>query len=138
MVQSSEKPGTATDLVSQAGDRAHGVADWLDKREPSDLLREVRSFAQQRPAAFLLGAALAGVAAGRLTRGVVAARSDDSSAADSNVSLSMQQRQLPGSAPNLAIESGTYPTTPGFTPTPADVRVGYGDVPVGYGDGVAP
>jgi len=79
MAQNSENGGTASDLVGQAGDRAHGVADWLDQREPGDLFGEVRSFAQQRPGAFLLGAAVAGIVAGRLTRGAVAAHSDDSS-----------------------------------------------------------
>jgi len=47
------------------------VADWLSEREPADLLEEARSLARRRPGAFLVGAALAGVIIGRLTRGVV-------------------------------------------------------------------
>lgn len=75
----TEGGGVATDLVSQAGERAHGVADWLDQRQPGDLVGELRSFARQRPGTFLVGAAVAGVLAGRLTRGAVAAHSADSS-----------------------------------------------------------
>jgi hypothetical protein len=71
--------GVAQELVSQAGDRARSVADWLDGREPGELLDELRSFARRRPGTFLIGATLAGVVAGRLTRGVVASHSEDSS-----------------------------------------------------------
>jgi hypothetical protein len=58
-------------VARQAADRADRVADWLGEREPGDLVEEVRSLARRRPGAFLLGAALAGVVVGRLTRGVV-------------------------------------------------------------------
>lgn len=75
--------GVAHELVSQAGDRARGIADWLDGREPNELLDELRSFARRRPGTFLLGATLAGVAAGRLTRGVVASHTEDSSSPQS-------------------------------------------------------
>ncbi len=80
MAQGSEQPGPATDLVSQAGSRAHSAASWLDEREPAQLVDEVRAFARRRPAAFIVGALAAGVVAGRLTRGAVAARQDDSDA----------------------------------------------------------
>lgn len=82
MAKSSEQGGVATDLVRQAADRTHGAADWLDRREPEDLLEELRRFAGRRPGAFLLGALAAGVVAGRLTRGAVAAHSDDSAGND--------------------------------------------------------
>lgn len=69
--------GTAIDLATQARDRARSAADWLDGREPDDLLDELRKAGRNRPGAFLLTAALAGVLAGRLTRGVVAEHTDD-------------------------------------------------------------
>lgn len=53
-------------------------ADRLQNREPAELLDEVRSFARRKPGLFLLGAAAAGVLAGRLTRGIQAAHSDSS------------------------------------------------------------
>jgi hypothetical protein len=79
MAQSGQG-GVATDLVSQAADRTHGVASWLDGREPEDLLEELRRFARRRPGAFLAGALAAGVLAGHLTRGAVAAHTDDDQA----------------------------------------------------------
>jgi hypothetical protein len=77
MSERSEQSGLAGDVVGQAGERAHSVASWLDAREPGDLVDEVRTFARRRPGAFLLGGLAAGVVAGRLTRGAVAAHSDD-------------------------------------------------------------
>ena len=76
---SGETPtGPAADLVAQAGDKAQELATWLQSREPGDLLVEARNFARRRPGAFILGAAVAGILAGRLTTGVVAAHKDAS------------------------------------------------------------
>jgi hypothetical protein len=78
MADNSENPGAATDLTRQAADRAHSMAGWLDSRQPSELLDDVKDFAQRRPGAFLAAAAAVGFVAGRLTRGLADdARSDD-------------------------------------------------------------
>lgn len=77
MAQRSDVGGPGSDLVGQAGQRAGSVADWLDAREPGQLVEEVRRYARRSPGTFVLGALAAGVLAGRLTRGVVAAHSDD-------------------------------------------------------------
>lgn len=66
------RSGVAGDIVQQASSRAHDVASWLERREPADLLQEVQDFTRRRPGAFLLGAAFAGLAVGRLTRGLAA------------------------------------------------------------------
>ena len=81
MVDGSEQTpsGPAADLVRQAGDKVEELAGWLQSREPGDLVDEVRAFARRKPGVFLLGAAVAGVVAGRLTTGVVAAHKDASS-----------------------------------------------------------
>ena len=71
--------GPAADLVRQAGDKVEEIAGWIQAREPGDLVDELRSFARRKPGVFLLGAALAGVVAGRLTTGVVAAHKEESS-----------------------------------------------------------
>jgi hypothetical protein len=71
--------GPAADLVRQAGDKVEEIAGWLQNREPGDLVNEVRAFARRKPGVFLLGAALAGVVAGRLTTGVVAAHKEGDS-----------------------------------------------------------
>lgn len=73
----SDNEGVAVELAVQARDRARDAADWLDGREPSAVLDELRNFGRQRPGAFLLGAAVAGVVAGRLTRGVAAVHTED-------------------------------------------------------------
>jgi hypothetical protein len=70
MSQNSEGSGTATNLVSQAADKASSVAGWLENRDPGSLLDECKRFARQRPGAFLAIAAGAGLLAGRLTRGL--------------------------------------------------------------------
>ena len=76
----SQEPGMATDLVKQASGRAHDAASWLESREPGSLVSELQGFARQRPGAFLALAAAAGLAAGRLGRGVKDASSDADSA----------------------------------------------------------
>ena len=86
----------------------------------SDL--EVRNFARRRPGAFLIGAAVAGLAAGRLTRGLKDRTSDH------------QQRSQPG--PGRGTVSGVpatpqvgsgaaYPglAEPGYPAPPADPAV---------------
>jgi hypothetical protein len=71
MAGSGAQQGTVSEVSRQVADRADRLADWVGEREPGDLLEEVRSFARRRPGVFLAGAALAGVAVGRLTRGAV-------------------------------------------------------------------
>jgi hypothetical protein len=69
-------PGPARDLLQQASSTVENFASMLQNREPAQLLDDVRSFARRKPGLFLLGAAAAGVLAGRLTSGVKAAHSD--------------------------------------------------------------
>jgi hypothetical protein len=73
---SSGAPGPARDLLQQASGMVDDFAHKLQTRDPGELLDDVRSFARRKPGLFLLGAAAAGVLAGRLTRGVTAAHSD--------------------------------------------------------------
>jgi ElaB/YqjD/DUF883 family membrane-anchored ribosome-binding protein len=75
---SSGAPGPARDLLQQASGMVENFASKLQNREPAELLDEVRSFARRKPGMFLLGAAVAGVLAGRMTSGVKAAHSDSS------------------------------------------------------------
>lgn len=68
MADKSEEQGMATDLVHQTSDRVQHVADWLEQREPGQVVEDVRDFARRHPGTFLTGAAIAGVLAGRMTR----------------------------------------------------------------------
>lgn len=76
MASNAEGGGIATDLTRQVGRRLDRAATWLQDREPSDVLDEVRSFARRQPAVFLVGAGVAGLVVGRLARGIVASRSE--------------------------------------------------------------
>jgi ElaB/YqjD/DUF883 family membrane-anchored ribosome-binding protein len=109
-------PGPARDLVEQGTAKVEEFAGWLQNREPAELLDEIRSFARRRPGTFLLGAALAGVVAGRLTSGVKAAHSD------TGTSGTTGQHHAPA----------TYTQTNYVDPTPA--YSGYSETTTGYAD----
>lgn len=141
MAERSDGGGMATDLVSQAGDRVHSVAEWLGQREPGDLLQELRTFARQRPGTFLLGAAVAGVLAGRLTRGVVATHSEDGGDSGNGHSSYGQTSYNTGStgSPSYGAQGSDLPggTTGGYGfANPGELGDGYSTPPVvGYGPG---
>lgn len=73
MADQGNGSGIGTELARQAAGRLHGLGDYVQRHRPGDLLDDVRAFARRRPGTFLLAAAGAGVAAGRLTRGATAA-----------------------------------------------------------------
>jgi hypothetical protein len=77
MAAKGGQSGPATQLAQEAAERVRGVASWLDQREPGDLLNGVREFARRHPGTFLVGAAAAGMVAGRLTRGLTSAAGPD-------------------------------------------------------------
>jgi hypothetical protein len=99
MSQKADGEGLAPEIARQAAERTRGVASWLDEREPGALVEEVRRFARRKPGAFLAGAAIAGVLAGRLTRGAVAAASDDSSGDSSGSNGAPAVRPMPTPPP---------------------------------------
>ncbi len=70
MAKGSTEQGVAADLAREAADRTRAIAAWLEDREPGQLVDEVKSFARERPGAFLGIAAAAGVLVGRLGRGL--------------------------------------------------------------------
>jgi len=73
MASKSEDSGPMTGLAQEASRRVGEISHWLNNHEPADLLDEVKRFARRRPVTFLALAAAAGVVAGRVTRGAVAA-----------------------------------------------------------------
>lgn len=77
MTHHDGEAGVATDLARRGRGYAQSAADFLDAREPGDLVGELRGFARRRPGAFLAGALVAGIVAGRLTRGVKASTGND-------------------------------------------------------------
>jgi len=91
MARASDQPGVATDLVRQAAERSASVATWLENRDPGSLLTEVKSFARQRPGAFLLAAAGAGILAGRLSRSLSAGAPEQSANGSTGTASPTQQ-----------------------------------------------
>src|SRR6478752_5589642 len=77
MAESSQNPGVATDLVRQLSGRLATVGTWLEARDPGSVLAEVKGYARRKPGTFMLGAAIAGVVIGRLTRALAANASDE-------------------------------------------------------------
>jgi uncharacterized phage infection (PIP) family protein YhgE len=132
--------GPVGDLTRQAADRLQTAASYLERKQPNDLLNDVRSFASRRPGAFLLGAAVAGFAVGRIVKGSSSASSSSSSspstAGDTNPTGSLptasaaQPAPTPAPAPTQApaaaqtpppvlVFDDIEPDEPGFgTPTP--------------------
>ena len=125
----SDGDGPAAQVARQAADRINTAAGWLENRDPGQVLTEVQRFARQRPGAFLALAAVAGLAAGRLTRGLTADSSADSSGTSSGAEGSTYQT-------GLGTESSAYASparpdnawpTPGTAPDPATAYgPGYG------------
>jgi hypothetical protein len=115
-------PGPARDLLQQASGKVEEFAGWLQNREPADLLEEVRMFARRKPGVFLLGAAAAGILAGRLTSGVKAARTDSGQSSNGSgqhrtpdMSSGYTQTNYVDPAPTYSDYSGTE--TQGYSGT---------------------
>jgi hypothetical protein len=81
MADSSKQDGTASELARQVATRARDAGQWLEARQPADVVDELQSFARRRPGMFLAIAAGAGLIAGRLTRGLKDASSGNGSPA---------------------------------------------------------
>ena len=126
---SSGAPGPARDLLQQASGMVDDFAHKLQTRDPGELLDDVRSFARRKPGLFLLGAAAAGVLAGRLTSGVKAAHSDSG---PSGTSGYRAQSNYVDPTPSYADTTSTYTgtsasySTAGSAPLPPPP---YGTVP---------
>ncbi len=76
LLNGQPKEGVASDVARMASDKAHEIADWLDRRDPASLVEEVKSFARRRPGAYLAIALGAGIIAGRLAKGLTASNSN--------------------------------------------------------------
>jgi hypothetical protein len=64
----TDEAGVAGDYARQAGDKVRQVAGRLEDGGFEGVVDDVRRFAQRRPGLFLIGAAAAGFAAGRMIR----------------------------------------------------------------------
>ncbi|MFG6504063.1 hypothetical protein [Microbacterium sp. P05] len=81
MVDTSETPGVAADLVQNVSSRLSSAATWIGDRDPGSLVHEVSAYARRKPGTFIAVAALAGLVAGRLTRALADNAADEKAAA---------------------------------------------------------
>ena len=101
MRQSTTSSGLANDLTGMLATRAREVSTFLGEHEPGDLIEELRRFARRRPAVFLLGAAVAGVVAGRLTRGAASSDSTLSTGSTGRYRVSHPSTSSPSASRSL-------------------------------------
>lgn len=109
MADGSPQDGVAADLARQAAARADDAAHWLSSRQPAQVVDEVQSFARRKPGAFLALAAGAGLIAGRLTRGMRAASSDDQEPAAPAASATVREAGSWARDPAEAAHQGDLP-----------------------------
>ncbi len=125
MASGSEQNGLASDLVRQVSSRLSGAATWLGDRDPASVLSEVKSYARRKPGTFILGAVIAGVVVGRLTRALASNASDDKAAADRTtppraVGAVPQREQWEAPVPAAPFEVGETPIFAQSAPAFAD------------------
>ena len=124
MASNADAAGPMTDFAQEASRRVGETSHWLENHEPADLLDEVKRFARRRPVAFLAIAAAAGVVAGRVTRGAVAA----------NTSVDSDREAAPARAYDSSAYDYHTASSSGAHPTPSyqdgDYAARYGDTGV--------
>ena len=131
MAGASGQDGMAASLASQAASRVRNAGQWLDDRKPGQVAEEMQSFARHKPAAFVALAVGAGLVAGRLTRGLKDANSDDSAApaapaATQGLSGQCAQPSDMDSYPP-ATAAGVSDQTPGLSAPTGDLPPAGGD-----------
>jgi hypothetical protein len=124
MADASGRGGMAADLTHQAVSRVRDAGQWLDEHRPGQVADEMQSFARHRPAVFLALAAGAGLVAGRLTRGLKNAASDNAgtpTAPTATQGLSSQRAQ--------SSDRVGYPPVPPAVSDPQDPSDAASDLP---------
>ncbi|MFN2477844.1 MAG: hypothetical protein ABR615_01540 [Pseudonocardiaceae bacterium] len=129
---------TMSTVARQGADQLHQLASWLQHREPGDLIEEVRSFARRRPGVFLLGAALAGVAVGRITgAGVAAVKDSNGNGSTSAPSTPVQPHSHPETSVEYPVADPELPVPRNPQTQPSMDTVALGGPPVGVAEPVA-
>jgi hypothetical protein len=98
-------------IVQQASQRTESVAGWLEGRDASEILEDVKSFARRKPGAFLAIAAGSGLLVGRLTKGLTG--NGDSAGTSASQGLASTGTSSTGSYPGYTeVDSDLYSGTP--------------------------
>lgn len=94
----SADSGVAGELVRNLSGRAHGVAGWLEGRDPGSLLDDVKSYAARKPGTFVAIAAISGLLAGRVVKSLTAEAKDEHAATVGNAGGAANQPAPPASS----------------------------------------
>lgn len=89
--------GVAGELVRTLSGRAHGVAGWLEGRDPGSLLEDVKSYAARKPGTFIAIAAVSGLLAGRVVKSLTAEAKDEKAATEETAGGATHQPAPPAS-----------------------------------------
>jgi ElaB/YqjD/DUF883 family membrane-anchored ribosome-binding protein len=92
----SSDNGTAGKVVNELARRSSAVADYLQERDPEQLLEEVRGYARRHPGVFIGVAAGLGLVIGRATRAMAGAASSTNHGGSSTV---LGRRPAPSAQP---------------------------------------
>lgn len=129
MVTNTSESGFAVDLAREAGQRAESVASRLDEGGVGGVIEDVQRFARRRPGLFLLGAGIAGFAAGRVLRNAdlgqikQAATSDSGDQAAQQSFLPTGKHSATGASEPAALPTARPSAAPVVgTPAPIDPR----------------
>ena len=95
----SADSGVAGELVRNLSGRAHGVAGWLEGRDPGSLLDDVKSYAARKPGTFIAIAAISGLLAGRVVKSLTAEAKDEHAATTETAGGAASQPAPPASDP---------------------------------------
>jgi hypothetical protein len=96
LADNADRDSPARSLVTQAADRGHRAADYLDSRGVGGLVDDLQHFARRRPGAFLGGAVVAGFTVGRLAK--AGSKADGSGSGPSAPPRASGTQNLPGDA----------------------------------------
>lgn len=109
LADGKDTSGPAQDLVREVGTRLQGIASFVENKEPTELVTDLRSFAQQRPEIFLLGAAGIGFVIARFVKGSKEATSwgGTSTGYSTTPSVSDQTGYVDSYAPPTATDAAT-------------------------------
>ena len=112
MAEHADTDSPVGDVVRQVAEGGRGTADFLDERGVNGLLDEARDFARRKPMAFLVGAAVAGFALGRILKVSPEGSEQGGSEGPGRGSSSVQSRE-PASLPRQGSPSAGETIPPG-------------------------
>jgi ElaB/YqjD/DUF883 family membrane-anchored ribosome-binding protein len=117
--------GQLAKVAGQAAQATRSLSNWLDEREPRDIVRSIEDFARRRPMMFIAISATAGVLVGRLTRGMVDGARQEAQAAPTYPGTTDEPLDL--REPVVAVPADPFGTGPvGAAPVAADPLAGSG------------